>query len=61
MITTPVIFLIFLMDNIVLACISAVFTVLFTYFMVVGFRFGADMLASLIKLTSVNPVVQNKQ
>ncbi len=59
-ITTPVIFLIFLMENIVLGCISAVFMVLFTYFMVVGFRFGADMLSSLIKLTSIGYIPQNK-
>ena len=52
-ITTPVIFFIFLMQNAVLACISAIFTVLFTYLMVVGFRFGADMLSSLIKITTV--------
>lgn len=53
-ITTPVIFFIFLTQNIVLACISAVFAVLFTYLMVVGFRFAADMLLSLSKLASIS-------
>jgi len=59
-ITTPVIFFIFLMNNIVLAFISSVFSVLITYLMVVGFRFGADMLSSLIKISSLNTGAQNK-
>jgi len=60
-VTTPVIFFIFLTQNIVLACISGVFSVLFTYFMVVGFRFVADLLSALIKLTNAGFAAQQQK
>ncbi|MGA2090876.1 MAG: hypothetical protein ABSH12_05370 [Endomicrobiales bacterium] len=53
-ITTPVIFVIFLMQNICLACISAIFSILFTYLMVVGFRFIGDLLSSLSRISSLH-------
>jgi ribosomal protein L40E len=51
-ITTPAVFFIFLMQDVFLAFISAVFFILFTYLMVVGFRFAADLLSCLVKLSS---------
>lgn len=59
-ITTPVVFLIFLLQDVFLAFISVVFFVLFTYLMVVGFRFAADLLSCLIKLScDVKPDAQS--
>jgi ribosomal protein S27AE len=51
-ITTPVVFFIFLNHNFFLACISAIFTVLFSYLMIVGFRFVSDMFSVLVKLSN---------
>src|SRR3989339_466244 len=51
-ITTPTIFIIFLMQDVFLAFISVVFSILITYLMIVGFRFLADMLSCLIKLST---------
>ena len=48
-ITTPVIFVIFLFQDIFLAFIGIVFSVLFTYLMMLIFRFAADMLACFAK------------
>jgi len=50
-ITTPVVFFIFLNHNFFLACISAIFAVLFTYLMIVGFRFISDFLSVLTRLS----------
>lgn len=52
-ISTPVIFAVFLTQDVFLALISAVFSVLFTYLMVVGFRFIADLLSCLIRISSI--------
>lgn len=52
-ISTPVIFVVFLMQDVFLALISAVFSILFTYLMVVGFRFIGDLLACLIRISSL--------
>lgn len=57
-ITTPVIFLVFLMQDVFLACISALFFILFTYLMVVGFRFAADLLSCLVKISSPKADIQ---
>lgn len=46
-VTAPVIFMIFSMQNIYLACVSAVFAVLLTYLMVVGLSFIGDLLGCL--------------
>lgn len=51
-VTIPVIFVIFLLQDVFLAFTSVVFAILFTYLMMVGFRFIADMLSCLIKLSS---------
>ncbi|MHB9155525.1 MAG: hypothetical protein ACYC5N_07510 [Endomicrobiales bacterium] len=51
-IATPVIFLVFLSQDVFLAFISTVFFILFTYLMVVGFRFVADLLSCLIRISS---------
>jgi hypothetical protein len=51
-ITTPVVFLLFLLQDVFLAFISAVFFILFTYLMVVGFRFLADLLSCLVKISN---------
>jgi len=53
-ITAPVIFFTFLIENVFLACISAVFSILFTYLMMVGFRFLADLLSSIIRISNLN-------
>jgi hypothetical protein len=50
-ITTPVVFIIFLVQDIFLAFVAAVFAVLITYLMVVGFRFAADMLTCFMRLS----------
>lgn len=49
-IATPVIFAVFLFKDVFLAFISAIFSVLFSYMMVVAFRFLGDLLSSLQKL-----------
>jgi ribosomal protein L40E len=59
-ITTPVIFFVFLMQDIFLAFIGVVFSILFTYLMVVGFRFLGDLLSCLIRISS-NTKAENKQ
>ncbi|MBN1622263.1 MAG: hypothetical protein JW871_06705 [Endomicrobiales bacterium] len=53
-ITTPVIFLIFLTQDIVLAVISLVLAILVSYFMVVGFRFMADLLLCFMRMSMVS-------
>jgi hypothetical protein len=51
-VTVPAIFLVFLSHDFFLACTCTVFTVLASYLMVMGFRFLADLLSSLMKITS---------
>ncbi|MBN1823383.1 MAG: hypothetical protein JW803_03590 [Endomicrobiales bacterium] len=51
-VTTPVVFFIFLFRDVFLAFISAVFFVLFTYLMVVGFRFLADLMSGFMRIAS---------
>lgn len=53
-IVTPIVFLIFLLQDIVLALISVVFFILFSYLMVVCFRFVADMFSCVIKISSIS-------
>ena len=50
-IITPVIFLIFLLQDVFFALLSVFITVLFCYLMVVLFKFLADLLECLIKLS----------
>lgn len=50
-ITVPVIFLVFLTQDIVLAFIIAIFSILLTYLLVVVFRFIADVLTSLTRIS----------
>jgi hypothetical protein len=50
-ITTPVIFVIFLLNDVLLAFVSVVFSVLFTYLLMVGFRFLADLLSCFVRLS----------
>lgn len=49
---TPVIFFVFFLQDIFLAFISVIFSILFTYFMMVGFRFIADIFACITKIAS---------
>jgi hypothetical protein len=51
-IITPFILIIFLFQDVLLAFISVTFFILFSYFMVVGFRFSADLLSGFVSVAS---------
>lgn len=53
-ITTPVIFFVFLARDISLALICAVFSILLSYLLVVSLKFVSDLLSCLVKLSSNN-------
>jgi hypothetical protein len=50
-ITTPVIFFVFLSQDMSLAFISAIFSILISYLLVVGFRSVSDFLSCLMKIS----------